>query len=411
MKKNNKQLEEDRRIYSAIKNKIAHFAPTISPAPKDMEYGHIESIKMALEYYKELGVDKVVLQPKYMGSYCDIEICRDIEESRFISKRGFLINHVDKTELLEALQPFHNSIFSHPDNITLSKILIASELMPWSVLGSKLIERDFNSYYECMKSHLQYLKDTNLLEHIKLLKSNPQIVTFESDEKVLSKKDLYSKYPDHYVRRTFRALNDINLIDVDWYQTGIQIYEHQLHLYAKQGKVEIKPFAILKYFYLDGSEEIQENNPDNLKEYGLMDNFIVVDLNDPEAYEKCWEFNNNVLNIQHDVGNEIWTYNAEGIMIKPYKMWIPNCVPALKVRNDQYLHLIYGVNFGVDYDYYIDRRKVGKKIKCSINEWNISQQLLRINEKDISKDNDAYVNLIINRIKEEYYENQLDTRL
>jgi len=76
-------------------NKINAFSPTISPAPKSLQRNEIESIYEGVRYFFEQGVTEIVVQRKYMGSYCDIYLQKNLEETYFVSRNGYLISHID----------------------------------------------------------------------------------------------------------------------------------------------------------------------------------------------------------------------------------------------------------------------------------------------------------------------------
>ena len=46
-------------------------------------------------------------------------------------------------------------------------IMIASELLPWKILGSGLIDREFCAYYDAQKTHNEYLQTNNLYKKSK----------------------------------------------------------------------------------------------------------------------------------------------------------------------------------------------------------------------------------------------------
>ena len=83
------------RIEWFCKNKINDFSPTISPAPKSKAKNEIESIEEAVNYYMKNGVAEFVVQKKYMGSYCTIYLKRNLEETYFVSRNGFKMDHID----------------------------------------------------------------------------------------------------------------------------------------------------------------------------------------------------------------------------------------------------------------------------------------------------------------------------
>ena len=77
----------------------------------------------------------------------------------------------------------------------------------------------------------------------------------------------------------------------------------------------------------------------------------------------------------------------------------------------KYLQMIYGIKFEDDFSYYIHKRRIDRKIKCSVSEEKINHRLLSIPFDQICEDNIEYKNLIQARILEENIEKTLDARL
>jgi hypothetical protein len=380
---------------------VCHFAPTISPAPKDFENKEIESISKALEYYKNNNISEVIIQPKYMGSYCDILVKENINNSVFFSRKGYVIEHINREKLITALQPIHDRISQHYDWNVIDDLLIQTELTPWAAMGKKLIEREFTSYNDINKIHIAYLKESNIFDKINNIKNSDLIAAYNVDKKILTTEDFNNKYKQHEIRNN-EAFNNIDLFDLDIVSNSVQKHREQIDLYGfDSDDFEIKPFNILKAFHKNGDEILNESNI-----YGFTtlndDKCVVLDLNDFDiAVEKAYNYFNVLTN------NE----KMEGVVVKPTEVYVENIAPMFKVRNNNYLTLIYGVEFDYKFDYYLSRRKIDKKVKASINEWKISQALLRINKKDINTDNEYYVDLVEKRIYEEKLEENLDSRL
>ncbi|MCH5687057.1 hypothetical protein LWM68_23975 [Niabella sp. W65] len=101
----------------------------------------------------------------------------------------------------------------------------------------------------------------------------------------------------------------------------------------------------------------------------------------------------------------------EGIVIKPAQAFVKNVAPALKVRNNNYLTMIYGVHFQSELEQQIRKRSIRAKLSCSINDWAINYQLLQIPYREINPENYYYKNLVLDRILEEAAESQLDPAL
>lgn len=406
-RRRNLTFKEESRIRHAINDCVMHFSPTISPAPKREDLGEIESISGAVDYYREMGERFLIMEPKYMGSYCDIYLHRDIEKTRFFSRKGYpvpsLLKHDD---LIEAIRWLHDRFKFEFDHFELEVVIIQAELMPWSALGKGLIQREFRGYEECHQTHCNYIANSDLNSLVDDAKNDPEYHQFLLDQGLLSKKEIKQKYPDHIVKH-YEALSALELPNKDRYQEAINIYREQVDIYGAEGELHFKPFNWLKKIYSDGKEIFCKSNL-----AGFVD---VCDSNEPYAIidlEATGEEGQFEIDNAYAVYEE-WTKNQkmEGAVIKPKTVWRDDMAPMFKVRNPNYLQMIYGVRFQEDFDYYMKKRGIKKKMRCSINEWNIAQSLLRIPMREISPDNKQYVDLVTARILEEDFEASLDTRL
>lgn len=398
--------KEETRIRRAMEDRIAFFSPTISPAPKNPERNEIESIYEALKYYREYGFDQAILQPKFMGSYCDIYLHREIEKTRFFSRNGYpiaprLIKH---EELIEAVKPLHQRMsawFNRPNPAQM--LIIQSELMPWSALGQGLITRDFKGYGLCHQSHADYLSSSGIKQAIGSILNSDDFKQYLRDVATLDVKQIADKYPQHVLKQ-YEAMRFLNLPNPDRYQEALGLYHSQVEIYGGTGELRFKPFNLLKTIWEDGNETFEESN---IAGYNFVaddpDLRCVIhfgDHSEDSDYSEAYHF-----------FDQLVSQNMEGVVIKPKQIWDRERVPMFKVRNNNYLQMIYGVNFQEHYDYYLERRRVGKKMKCSINEWNIAQTLLRIPNSEISSENHSYHKLVSMRILEEDFEGTLDRRL
>lgn len=396
-----KNEENIARVKWAVKNKVHHFAPTISPAPKNVERNEIESIYNALAIYKENGINDIIIEPKYMGSYCDVLVTEDINNSVFYSKKGYIIDYVDREKLINALKPIYDKLSEKYNWELVSEILIQTELLPWSALGVGLIKREFIAYNDINKIHCDYLKETNIIDKINAIKHSTAILEFNTDREIFSTEELNIKYKPHEIRFN-TAFSTFENVNVTAMQNSIKKYDIQLDRYGYNSDVyELKPFNILKVYYKNGYEVVNESNL-----YGFMtlsdDEYISLDLNNFDiSVEEAYKYYNHIIE----------DLKMEGVIIKPHSVYVENVAPMYKVRSNDYLTLIYGIDFDTNFDEYLSKRKVGKKTKSSINEWKISQSLLRIKKADISEENEYYVDLVEKRINEEILEENLDTRL
>lgn len=386
-----------KRINWFCKNKINAFSPTISPAPKSLERNEIESLYEGILWFLNAGVSEIVIQKKYMGSYCDIYLHKNLEESYLVSRNGFQINHLDKEKWLNALKELHDRFSWKSVEIR----IIQSELMPWSVLGKGLINNEFSGYYISHRIHCDYLEESNLYEKLNKIKQTPEFISFTEDAKTLSQNELKEKYPIHVIRQ-YEAIKKFKFLHLENYRKNIQLFKNQLDVFGKDSEIYFKPFNILKEIHSDGSETF------------VNDNLSFRQINDDDflhyTFENQEDFEQKFPKIQHWV-NKINQNNEEGVMIKPRTAFLSGMPPAFKVRNNNYLTLVYGVDFQDRLQENIEKRNIKSKLKCSINDWAINQKMIKTPYREIDEENYYFKNLILDRILGEEIEKQLDSRL
>lgn len=394
-------MEDLKRLKNRIdwfcENKVNAFSPTISPAPKSPEKGEIESIDKAIRYFYINDVKEIIVERKYMGSYCDIYLNKNLEDTYFVSRNGHKIDHIDMEAAKEACRELHARF--NWDRLNL--VIIQSELMPWSALGKGLIENEFGGYINVHQNHYEHLANTDLYKKIAEVKDSEAYKQFIEDKKTLSSKEFRGKYPHHIIRQ-YESLSEFKLLDLDIYKQSIDIYQTQINHFGQQGDIYFKPFNILKKIFEDGSEEF------------VNDNLSYKDVNDDECLHLSIsneEELNKAIETIYAWFSTLEQNNEEGIVIKPRQAFIKGIPPAFKVRNNNYLTMIYGVNFYDQYDYYIHKRNIGKKLECSINDWMLNWELLKVPYNEINKENYFLKNLVFDRIMGEKAEAGLDKRL
>ena len=386
-----------KRIDWFCKNKINAFSPTISPAPKSAERNEIESLYEGLRWFVDRGVNELLVQKKYMGSYCDIYLHKELTDSYLVSRNGYKINHLNRTQWLAALTDLH-ARFSWSDTAIR---IIQSELMPWSALGKGLIANEFSAYYISHQIHANYLQQSDLYTKITQIRQKPEYKAFVADAKALSSKELKDKYPNHIIRQ-YQSVRDMKLLDLPNYAKNISLFKKELDIFGKEAPIYFKPFNILKEIKDDGTEvfvndnlSFQQINDDEFLHYTFADE---ADFEDKYPEIRAWVDKMN-------------TNEEEGVVIKPRKAFLPAMPPAFKVRNNDYLTLIYGVDFQDRLQEQINKRNIKGKLKCSINDWAINAKLLQTPYADIHEENYEFKNLVLDRILGEEIENQLDSRL
>jgi hypothetical protein len=385
------------RINWFCKNKVNAFSPTISPAPKAPERNEIESIDSGIRYFYANGVREIVVQRKYMGSYCDIYLHKNLEESYFVSRNGHRINHID----LRAAQESCGALHARFDWTNLAMVIIQSELMPWSILGRDLIDNEFIGYLTVHRNHCNFLKQSSLYQKIATVKASSAYNMFHEDSTTLTSKELSAKYPSHIVRQ-YNSLAAFPVLDIDAYTAAIQIYEEQIKHFGQEGDICFKPFNILKKIYDDGSEQFVNDNL-SYREVN-NDEFLHLHIHNEEVLEQA-------IKRVYEWFDRLSKNMEEGIVIKPRQAFIRNSPPALKVRNNNYLTMIYGVDFQERYEHYLRKRNIKKKLECSINDWMLNWSILKVKYRDIHEENYLLKNLVFDRIMGEKIEETLDIKL
>lgn len=370
----------DRRIKFLVENKISHLAPTISPAPKNPIKGEIESLELGIKELLKRS-SRIIMQPKYMGSYCDVYLHKNIEDSYLVSKSGYLVKNIDKETMVEMLKPLHDKIDWNYVNL----YIIQAELMPWSTLGKGLIEYEYRPYVYA-KEHKTY----DLLSYDFMLDE-----VFDSDDYI------NADYNKPHIRRQYNALNKLKDMipkDVDGRMKGFSVFRKQLDIHGKLNeKPYLKPFGILGVY---------SNYGENLaKDYSQIDNFKLVSDDPYMIIDKYTD-----INLVYEVYNAWMSKGMEGVVLKT-EFPIYDGPTMFKVRNNDFLHLLYGEDFLEKMDTHIEERNINKKLKSSIIDFKMGHELLKINRNEITQDNYKLKNLYLNKIKQEQEQSDIDDRL
>ncbi|WP_118974170.1 DNA ligase-like domain-containing protein [Taibaiella koreensis] len=395
------QTEELKRLRSRIDwfcdNKVNAFSPTISPAPKSVKRNEIESLEEGIRYFFDRGVRELLVQKKYMGSYCDIYLHKALEDTYFVSRNGHRITHIDLEAAGEACKALHQRF----DWGGLRLVIIQSELMPWSVLGRGLIDNEFEGYLDAHRQHARFLGQSGLYGKIGQVKASESYLAFVRDKASLPDKQFKEKYPAH-IQRQYNALEQFLVLDLEQYNQGIAVYDEQITHFGQEEAIHFKPFNILKKVYDDGREDI----PDDNRSYSMVndDEMLTLRLDDEEMMHRETER-------AYQWFATLTAGKEEGVVIKPAKAFIKGLPPAFKVRNNHYLTMIYGVHFLKDLEQNIKKRSIGRKLDCSVNDWMINRELLAVPYNEIDKDNYHLKNLVLDRILGEQTEGMLDKRL
>lgn len=369
------ERKEFGRIMYMARNKINFISGTVCPADKMGD--ELESLEWALEYYRSRDINKVVLQRKYMGSRCQAYIFKNKEESYGVTRNGNIINWMELPCL---------SSIELPDNVKLR--ILDCELMPWSLLGEDLINRDFYGYWWLANKKREMANNAGFPEcHSRVMSA--YVKDFDS----MTKQEFIKKYGHHI----YQLCKMTPLIRKEFFEYEVEPehlskFKTQVDLYGQPKEQELKPFLILKDVYEDGTEKVRvgESNYDNWKEIN-DDDILLIDTNKPTAYEHAHSYFESLTT----------TEGFEGVVVKP-EFIKEGVAPYIKVRNPEYLRIVYG------HDYLredklkklMDRKRINGKMSKSIRDFQNGIALLNQSYDSLSEDNQDYLQCLARFVAE-----------
>lgn len=332
----------------SLSNGIRYISGTMAPAPSTDT--QIESLKAGLDYFRNKGTTKVILEPKYMGSRCQMYLFRGQREKCFlVSRNGFKIRMTDKLNaMMDAELAKYEAMSLDFWN---ESLIIDGELLPWTTLGASLVDEQFKAYEELVRYEL----DT--------LGSDPE----------------------------FAKLNFKQLPNIAARQADLKTFSETLAIYAADADPFYKPFAILS---VDGASIGTK--------FDVANSFDI--LNDDESHTLRLDNPFTDMTAQEFFDALTVDRKMEGVVIKPLD-GPEDVAPYMKVRNENYLTLVYGYDYKNRYEALCRQKRVGGKLRVSIKEHDLAMKML-------SADNGpALTELIVKMISQLNEEKTLDPRL
>jgi len=312
-------LSSDKRYWLNNFNKSGASFISGTMSPSRSSETKLEPIETALDYFYSKGVNEVIIEPKYMGSRLQVYLFRDKNKDFGITRSGHKIGFENEMKIV--FEKLHEKFDNQ--NFWKESIIFDGELLPWSLIAEDLIDKDFLQYGRSIENEISILNNDSVFK------------SFNIDNKLLSKNE------------------------------KINTFLEQAKWFGKKDVVEYKPFSILK---VDEQLWVEKNQEDvfNL----INDSRYLVCGSSRENYEKANHFFNELTN---NLGHE-------GVVIKPV-YWKKGIAPYIKVRNENYLHLIYGYDYQLNYEEKIKTKRTGKKLDLSIKEYELGLEMLQTNSK------------------------------
>lgn len=432
-------IDLQKRLKWAAKNGVNFISGTMSPADKNLETEDLESLKKGIEYYRNLGITEFILEPKFMGSRCNMLLhISDPAKCKSFSRNGFEIKEtrINANKTMEQLYIELQDRYAHVfEGVQAEYLLLDGELLPWNVMGKDLIEKEFMLAYKACNSEHDILRDTGFEELLAEFDTKYGNTTFGSESYNALKPfeqgyvKIYNGHTRHITTNSGEpAVTQVpgfkeDILHTELMQRCLDLYKHQLDIFASDGELEFKPFAILKAIKADGSEENWVSSEHtNLAMFHMLSTDPYCFISEDEDKEKFVIVGGGkTVNFPSadDAIIHFWclvTQQAEmeGIVIKPNKAYIPGVAPYIKVRNKEYLRIVYGFDYDalpVKTERLIRNKSIRRKMETSIKEYELGRQMLDIPMKEISIDNKKWLSIAVQLITEQEGEKTLDPRL
>ena len=376
------KLDDDdtRKLNSFIKNKVPYISGTMCPADKTETT--LEDIKTVLAYFASTGQTQVLIQPKYMGSRAQVLLYRNHEGYEVFTRNGFKLKHTE--ELDNAIDLLRNNIgnnqklYDFIDKDYSVSVLFDCELMPWSYLGKGLIEDTFEAYYYSHKLHIEAMIKHGFYANLEAYKASDDYINKVS-------------LPNKQVTNFNHWKNTSNL-------SNLNIFGLELDKYSSLDEpLYFVPFNILK---VESEDKVLYSN----SEFDRFNNYELLSLLDTPLHVVDTNNLTEAIRVQN-----LYSH-LEGVVVKPYYN-VEGQAPYIKVRNVDYLRLVYGHDYTSKLDKFIDKKSIKGKLRVSINEWQLGNALLDMHSSTFDDSNKEYVNTLIRLMFELKKEQGLDPRL
>lgn len=407
------------QLYKKYQKLLKHCPPflssTIPPANAEkttpVNFSKFESLDQALKYYRDNNVQKVCIQPKYMGSRCTVMLVnpkfnndKKISSKAF-SRSGYQIKLDGVGNVLSKLEDIY---FNSESKLFLGQnvfiVYIDGEILPWNLMSQNMIDKKFKPVEIGLCEDLKILKQYNFESQLNKIKD-----TLQNLDVPLQKQNINTIGQGLYLTLVSyqKHLNSKkNWFGLQSLEKGYEIYRDQLHIFSKDSDQNIifKPFSLLKTVILDSNNSFQNivNCDDTSIKFSKVsdDDIIVIDTSDYHTAKSY--FDNITSNLQ-----------MEGIVIKPEVSVCSDILPAIKVRNTRYLTLVYGPTFAdIDrVDSLIQSKNTSSKQKLSLLQYEISAKILELPFDQINQNNPVYCALLKQFLMSCQKEKYIDSRL
>ncbi|WP_323856358.1 polynucleotide kinase-phosphatase [Rossellomorea marisflavi] len=340
--------------YTVPVEELIYIPPTMSPTPKASTIdGFLEHPQDAIDYYRSLGINRMVAEKKHMGSRGILLLFKDEEAGeRVIGRRtlGVIYTRTGRRFFQEdvegrVLQSLQESLEKdgYFARYGTDYVLLDAEIMPWNLKAKELIHRQYAHVSE------QALMDRGRLT--------------EKLAAAVGEHDGISAWLTEYEEKLHHA--------------GVfkDVYETYCWDVESLEDIQIAPFHVLAHSGETFFDQPHTWHMEKNREFALLSPLFVeteFKVIDDEASEQ------DVI----DWWLEMTADGHEGIVIKPETFLARSkgklVQPAIKVRGQKYLHIIYGMDYTEPGN--LDRlrkRNVSKKQKLALRQFALGLEGIR----------------------------------
>lgn len=349
-------------VYRSRRSEVFYLSPTMAPADYVPEYPDtLEHPEGAFAYYRNRGVTKIVEEPKHMGSRGHVLLFRTMPLAKAmgfdsqvisISRQGFtLLEPADAQRIADDLV---HANWRDAHGVVLDFVALDCEVMPWSYKADGEKSSLIRSSFGCPGAAA-------------LLDKRAKGEDTANAEKFLTALSWFARKED-------LSLAAFGLLAAG--KIGSNAKTHRLEYQMRQWGIDMPHPDQLAALYQFCASEMQSIRATT---------FRVVDLTNAE---------------ETSASIARWTEyttsgQGEGFVYKPVNpvQTIPDgsrVQHAIKVRGQDYLRLVYGMNYLEQMDMF-KKRATGKKRYAALKEELVGRKLMRAFFSRLDRDHAKYL--------------------
>lgn len=335
--------------YTIPLEELIYIPPTMTPPPlAAVDENYLEHPAEAISYYRAHEVNTMIAEKKHMGSRAIVLLFRDEQAAiPYIGRplhgtiytrtgRAFFQNELEREVLLTLQQQLQQA--GYFEKYQTDFVLMDTEIVPWNLKARELIASQYGHVSEAATMDRDYI-----VNQLRKAQSTGATVSEWIAEWTVKQQNAT------IFRETFQQYC--------WDTDGME-------------GIRIAPFHILAHStgaFMDQTHEWHMKHAEELAQYSdwfmTTEYRIITDEHSEQDVIQWWQ--------------QLTADGHEGIVIKPEKMTMHYrkqlIQPAIKVRGQKYLHMIYGMDYLHPHNLSrLKQRKTRKKERHALMEFALS---------------------------------------